>query len=54
MVIYVGIAVMVIGVLLFLIPMFLNKREELAQIGFIIFCVGGFVTTAGAIMDWIG
>ena len=53
MVIYVGIAIMVIGILLFLITMFLNEKEEIAQIGFIVFCVGGFVTIAGAIVDWI-
>jgi len=43
-VVYIGIAIMAIGVTMFLIPMALDKWEALAKAGFIVFCVGIFIT----------
>lgn len=47
---YVGLFLFALGILLFMIPMVFNKWERLVAVGFIVFCVGCFVSIAGAIM----
>lgn len=45
---------MIIGVLLFLLIMAINKFEKLAEIGFLIFVLGVFVALIGVVLYWWG
>ena len=53
MLLYIGLFLMIIGVLLFLLIMAINKAEKLAGIGFLIFVLGGFVALIGGVINAI-
>lgn len=50
---YIGLVLLIIGVVLFLIPMALNKWEDMAEVGFLLFCIGAFCGVAGTILGAI-
>jgi len=53
MLLYIGLFLMVVGVLLFLLIMAINKFEIFAKIGFLIFALGTILGVIGAILNTI-
>lgn len=53
MLLYIGLFLMVVGALLFLLIMAINKFEIFAKIGFLIFALGTILGVIGAILDAI-
>lgn len=48
-----GLAIMITGIFLFMIPITFNKFERLVEIGFLVFCLGAVICVIGAIMTAI-
>lgn len=46
---FIGLIMMVIGIVLFLLPFVFNKFEDLILIGFSLYIVGGLITVIGSI-----
>ena len=53
MLLYIGLFLMVVGDLLVLLIMAINKFEVFAQIGFLIFALGTILGVIGAILNTI-
>lgn len=47
---YVGLAIMIVGTFLFMLPFAINKYEVLIEIGFLTFALGGILTVASAVV----
>lgn len=50
---YIGLAIMIVGMFLFMLPFVINKWEPLITIGFLVFVLGGILTIISAYMSWI-
>lgn len=53
MLLYIGLSLMIVGVLLFLLIMAINKFEIFAKIGFLVFASGTILGVIGVILNAI-
>lgn len=50
-VLYAGLAIMIVGMFLFMLPFAINKCEVLIEIGFLTFALGGILAVVSAVMS---